>query len=64
MGFGAIDNAKFRGAVIPPARIILAGKLVEARARRFICDVQAYCLADMVFEGRITGMPIKQESQR
>ena len=60
MGFGGVDGAKFRGSVIPPARIDLVGKRVEARSRRFVCDVQAYCQGTMVFEGRITGMPIKQ----
>lgn len=59
MGFGGIDDAKFRGSVIPPARIILIGKMVEARPRRFICDIQAYTAGNMVFEGRITGMPLK-----
>lgn len=59
MGFGGMDNAKFRGSVIPPARIDFLGKMIEARARRFICDVQAYCKNTMVFEGRITGMPIR-----
>jgi 3-hydroxyacyl-[acyl-carrier-protein] dehydratase len=60
MGFGGVDDAKFRGSVIPPARIDLVGKLVEARTRRFICDIQAYSQGVMVFEGRVTGMPLRQ----
>ena len=60
MGFGGMDGAKFRGSVIPPARIDLVGKMVEARSRRFVCDIQAYCQSVMVFEGRITGMPLRQ----
>lgn len=60
MGFGGVDGAKFRGSVIPPARIDFVGKMVEARSRRFICDIQAYCKGIMVFEGRITGMPLRQ----
>ncbi|MEK7223261.1 MAG: hypothetical protein AAB156_03205, partial [Pseudomonadota bacterium] len=35
LGFGGIDDAKFRGAVVPPCRVILVGKIVDARARRF-----------------------------
>jgi 3-hydroxyacyl-[acyl-carrier-protein] dehydratase len=60
MGFGGIDGAKFRGSVIPPADVLLIGKMVEARARRFVCDVQSYSGGQMVFEGRITGMPLRK----
>ncbi|HKQ49258.1 MAG TPA: 3-hydroxyacyl-ACP dehydratase FabZ family protein [Phycisphaerae bacterium] len=60
MGFGGVDGAKFRGSVIPPARIDFAGKMIEARTRRFVCDIQAYCKGTMVFEGRVTGMPLRQ----
>jgi 3-hydroxyacyl-[acyl-carrier-protein] dehydratase len=59
LAFGGVDRAKFRGSVIPPARVILTGKVVEARARRFICEIQAFCNSAMVFEGVITGLPIK-----
>jgi 3-hydroxyacyl-[acyl-carrier-protein] dehydratase len=59
LGFAGIDDVKFRGAVIPPTRIIMIGRLVEARRRRFICDLQGYCNGEMVFEGQITGMQIK-----
>lgn len=60
MGFGGVDRAKFRGSVVPPSRIILVGKMVEARSRRFVCDVQAHLDGAMVFEGLITGMPLKR----
>ncbi len=61
MGFGGIDKAKFRGSVLPPARIIIAGRATDARMRRFICDAQAFVNGVMVFEGVITGMRIKPE---
>lgn len=59
LGFGGIDDAKFRGAVVPPCRIILLGKIVEARPRRFIYDIQSFVEGTMVFEGQISGMPLK-----
>lgn len=59
LGFGGIDNAKFRSSVIPPARILLAGRAIDARVRRFICEAQAFVDGVMVFEGVITGMRIK-----
>jgi 3-hydroxyacyl-[acyl-carrier-protein] dehydratase len=59
MAFGGIDNVKFRGSVVPPARIIFVGRGVEQRSRRFIYDVQSFVDGDIVFEGRITGLRMK-----
>ena len=59
MGFGAVDSARFRDAVQPPARVILVGRLVEIRHRRFVYDVQSFVGGVMVFEVRITGMPVQ-----
>lgn len=58
MGFGGIDQVKFRQAVIPPARLVYILKGLECRPRRVICDVQAFLGSQMAFEGRITGMPV------
>jgi 3-hydroxyacyl-[acyl-carrier-protein] dehydratase len=59
MGFGGIDQAKFRDSVSPPARIVLISKGRDVRPRRTICDTQAYVDGKMVFEGVITGIRIK-----
>ena len=59
LGFGGVEDCKFRGSVIPPARVVLVGKMTEARKRRFVCDVQAYVEREMVFEASINGMPLK-----
>jgi len=56
MGFGGIDGAKFRDAVIPPARILFVCLAKDIRPRRIICENQAYVDGKMVFEGTITGM--------
>lgn len=61
MAFGGIDGAKFRGSVAPPAELIVIGKQVEARSRRYVCDVQTFCNGLMVFEARITGVPFTRE---
>lgn len=58
MAFGGIDGVKFRGAVTPPARLILVGRGLEVRPRRTICEVHAFCEGRMVFEGKFTGLPI------
>jgi 3-hydroxyacyl-[acyl-carrier-protein] dehydratase len=58
IGFGGVDDVKFRGQVTPGQRLILLGKLRELRPRRAIFDTQGVVEGRMVFQARITGMPI------
>lgn len=58
IGFARVDNVSFRGAVSPPATMYFIMKLVEHRTRRIVGDAQAILDDKLVFEGRITGMPI------
>ncbi len=58
IGFTGVDGVKFRGVVQPPARLLIVGKMVEAKPRRVICDSQGFVDGQMIFEGRITGMPV------
>jgi len=56
LGFGGVDDVKFRGSVVPGDRIVMVGKMVEVRRRRCVGDTQAFVNGNMVYEGRITGM--------
>jgi 3-hydroxyacyl-[acyl-carrier-protein] dehydratase len=58
MAFGGLDNVKFRGAVMPPARMYILAKGVEIRPRRTVCDTQGIVDGRLVFEARVTGLPI------
>ena len=58
LGFGGLENVKFRRAVAPPATMHIIESLVEVRARRTICDAQGFVEGRLVFEARIIGMPI------
>ena len=59
LGFGGVDDVKFRDQVAPGDRIILVGKLLELRGkRRCVGAVQGFIDGRMVFEGTITGMLI------
>jgi len=65
LGFGGIDNVKFRGQVAPGQRLVLLGKALEIRQRRAVFDTQGVVgngadpsSLKLVFEARITGMPI------
>jgi 3-hydroxyacyl-[acyl-carrier-protein] dehydratase len=58
LGFGGVDDVKFRGQVVPGDRIIMLGKMIEMRKRRCVGAVQGFVNGRMVFEGTITGMLI------
>jgi 3-hydroxyacyl-[acyl-carrier-protein] dehydratase len=58
LGFGAVDGVKFRGQVVPGDRLLLLGKAVEIRSRRAVFDTQGVVGDRLVFEAKITGMPI------
>lgn len=58
LGFGGVDGVKFRGQVAPGERLILLGRAVEMRSRRAVFDTQGVVGNHLVFEARITGMPI------
>lgn len=59
LAFSGIDGVKFRESITPPARLILVGRALELRPRRTICEVHGYVDGQIVFEGKITGMPIQ-----
>ena len=56
LGFGAADNIKFRGAIVPGQRILVLGQLLETRRRRCVGATQGVVDGKMVYEGLITGM--------
>ena len=57
-GFGGIDAVKFRGEVKPCDTLVIVVKIVELRTRRAVFDTQGIVGDRVVFEGRITGMPV------
>jgi len=58
LGFGGVDEVKFRGQVVPGDRLILLGVAEEIRSRRACFRTQGAVKGNVVFEGRITGMPL------
>ena len=55
IGFGGIEETKFRGMVVPPCRLYLLGKLQWERHRRIGCRVQGLVNGNLVFETGIVG---------
>ncbi|HUU10307.1 MAG TPA: 3-hydroxyacyl-ACP dehydratase FabZ family protein [Phycisphaerae bacterium] len=58
LGFGGVDGVKFRGQVVPGDRLVLLGQALELRDRRAVFNTQGVVGNRLVFEARITGMPI------
>ncbi|MCD6303883.1 MAG: beta-hydroxyacyl-ACP dehydratase [Planctomycetes bacterium] len=56
LGFGGVEDVKFRGSVVPGQRVIMVGKLIELRRRRCVGATQGFVDGRMVFQGVITGM--------
>ena len=57
-GFTRIENAVFRGQVVPGQDLVVLAREVKYQPRRFISDIQGIVADRLVFEARITGMVI------
>lgn len=58
VGFGGLDQVKFRAQVVPGQRLYLLGKFLENRPRRFKLAAQGVVNGQLVFEAVIIGMPL------
>ena len=59
IGFGGLDEVRFRGIVTPGDRLVLMVRLVKARrGRMLLADFQAFVKDSMVLEGKLRGIPI------
>ena len=58
IGFGGMENVRFRGTVKPGDRLVLVAKGKDLRPRRSIFAVQGFVGKMMVFHADIIGMPL------
>ncbi len=56
LGFGGMENIRFRGTVRPGDRLVLIGKAVKIHRRKTVFSVQGFVGSTMVFDGDIIGM--------
>jgi 3-hydroxyacyl-[acyl-carrier-protein] dehydratase len=65
MGFGGLDDVRFRGVVRPGDRLlIVAEKLNLRRGAMVRCRFQAFVHGNLVCEGKIQGIPLPVEMLR
>jgi 3-hydroxyacyl-[acyl-carrier-protein] dehydratase len=58
MGFGGMEDVRFRGQVRPGDRLLIMAKASRVHRRQTVIDSQAFVGSNMVFHGRIIGVPL------
>ena len=58
IGFAGVDEVKFRGQVVPGDRLFILIQGINMKPRRSICMAQGLVNGNLVFQAKITGMPI------
>lgn len=62
LGFGGMDNVRFRYPVFPGCRLVLVAKVTKIRKnRRAEYDFQGFVDDRMVFSGSMIGVPIERD---
>jgi len=57
-GFAAVNEAKFRGTVVPGDRLYLVAKAIDIRPSRGYFQTQGIVRGKLVFEAKVMGMPV------
>jgi 3-hydroxyacyl-[acyl-carrier-protein] dehydratase len=60
LGFGGMENVRFRSPVRPGDRLLLIGKSVRIHRRLTVFNVQGFVGTTMVFHGDILGVPLQR----
>jgi 3-hydroxyacyl-[acyl-carrier-protein] dehydratase len=63
IGFGGLENVRFRRPVYPGERLVLIGKAVRLHRRQTICNVQGFVGNAMAFHADVIGVPMNRESK-
>jgi 3-hydroxyacyl-[acyl-carrier-protein] dehydratase len=58
MGFGGMEDIRFRGVVRPGDRFVIVTRLLKSRRVLVTCEFQAFVDQNLVCEGIIKGIPL------
>ncbi len=58
IGFGGMDDVRFRGQVKPGDRLLIVGKPTRLHRRQTVFETQGFVGPNMVYHGRIIGVPL------
>jgi 3-hydroxyacyl-[acyl-carrier-protein] dehydratase len=62
LGFGGMENVRFRGPVRPGDRLVLIAKGMRMNPRKTVFSVQGFVGSTMVFHADIIGVPLMRQS--
>ncbi len=58
LGFGGMEDVRFRGPVRPGDRLVLVSKATKVHRRQTVFETQGFVDNNMVYHGRIIGVPL------
>ena len=58
IGFGGLNDVRFRRQVLPGDELIIASSVIKMRSRSFAFQTQGFIGKDLAFEGKIVGILI------
>jgi 3-hydroxyacyl-[acyl-carrier-protein] dehydratase len=58
IAFGGMEDVRFRGQVKPGDRLLLVAKAIRLHRRQTMFECQGFVATNMVFHGKIIGVPI------
>lgn len=65
LGFGGLDEVRFRGTVVPGDRLVIAAQRLQVRRGAMIrCRFQCFVENSLVCEGKLRGIPIPVDALR
>jgi 3-hydroxyacyl-[acyl-carrier-protein] dehydratase len=62
IGFGGLENVRFRGVVRPGDRLVMVAKGIRMHRRQTVFNVQGFVGSAMVFHADIIGVPINRQA--
>lgn len=63
IGFGGLENVRFRNPVHPGDRLVLIGKAIKLHRRQTIFNVQGFVGSTMVFHADVIGVPLTRKEE-
>lgn len=63
IGFGGLENVRFRCQVRPGDRLVLVAKATKLHSRQTIFSVQGFVGSKLVFNGDVIGVPLTREEE-
>ncbi|MCL4195205.1 MAG: beta-hydroxyacyl-ACP dehydratase [Thermoguttaceae bacterium] len=58
VGFGGLEDVRFRGVVQPGERFVIVAQLLRARSLMLTCQFQCFVRENLVCEGVLKGIPL------